>query len=228
MSNPGSTPAAQASLSSGASLLWARAASFLAVFPLAFWIAVHLWNNLAAFHGAEAWQRAVTEYPNPFAELCSMAVVLLPLVIHTIWGFQRLRGTRLNVARYPTYGNIKYVLQRVAALGVLAFLVAHLWKAWLDPRINTGHPEQFTELARTMHWHLPTLLVYLLGTLGVAYHLANGLSGFAWTFGVASGRTATARIDKLAIAVFLVLLVMAWGAIYALYAAGAGSPPLVG
>ena len=84
-----------------------------------------------------------------------------------------------------------------------------------------GQPEAFADLAREMHHHGPTLIVYLLGTLAVAYHLANGLFGFAWTFGLTSGRKSFKWIDYVAIGSFLLMLGMAWGAIYALYSAGA-------
>jgi len=33
----------------------ARLGSFLAVMPLSIWTANHLWRNLSAFRGAEAW-----------------------------------------------------------------------------------------------------------------------------------------------------------------------------
>lgn len=203
------------------SFLWTRLGSLLSVLPLGAWTVFHLYENLAAFQGAQAWERAVTEYRHPGAFALALVIVFVPLAIHTAWGVGRLFSFRPNLRRYPTYENIKYLLQRVAAVGVLAFLAAHIWLAMLRPRLLEGHAERFADIAREMRFHGPTLVVYLLGTLGVCYHLANGLSGFAWTFGLVSGRRSLARLDKVAIGVFAVLLLMAWGTIYALWRAGA-------
>ena len=192
-----STAAADASSTTKSSTFFrSRIGSLLAVVPLGVWTVIHLWNNLSAFRGAKAWQSSVTEYSHPVAEFAAGFVVLTPLLIHTFWGLGRMVASRPNFPRYPYYANLKYVLQRLAALGVLAFLGAHMWLAMLEPRLLEGRPEPFADISHEMHHHGPTLLVYVLGTLGVSYHLANGLQTFA----------------------------MSWGAIYALWSAGADLP----
>jgi succinate dehydrogenase / fumarate reductase, cytochrome b subunit len=201
--------------------LRARLASAVAVAPLGVWTAVHVWHNLAAFQGADAWQAAVTEYPHPVAQAVTAIVVLLPLAIHVVWGIGRLLTSRPNNVRYRFYGNLKYTLQRLSALGLLAFLVAHLWLALLKPRLVTGHAEPFADVVQEIHFHTPTLVAYILGTLGVSYHLANGLQTACMGWGVATSRRALARLEWLALAFFLLLLAMSWAAVYALWAAGA-------
>jgi succinate dehydrogenase / fumarate reductase cytochrome b subunit len=198
-----------------------RVASLLSVLPLGVWTVNHLWDNLAAFRGPDAWQKAVTEHPHPVAYGLTLTVVLLPLVIHTVWGIGRLFSARPNVVRYPWYNNLKYALQRASAVGLLGFLGAHLWLAFLQPRLVRGEAEPFADIAREMRFHGPTLWVYVLGILAVAYHLGNGLSGFAWTWGLTSGRRSFRGMDRLAIAAFVLLLGLGWGAVYALWRAGA-------
>jgi len=102
----------------------------------------------------------------------------------------------------------------------LLFIGAHLWLALLYPRLVQGRPEPFSDIAYEMRFHTPTLVVYLLGTLAVSYHLANGLFGFAWTWGIAEGRRSFRRINVLATITFVVLMCFSWGAIYALWSAG--------
>jgi succinate dehydrogenase / fumarate reductase cytochrome b subunit len=200
-----------------------RVGSLVAVVPLGVWVVVHLWHNLAAFSGAEAWQAAVTEYPHPIAEAVVGILVLLPLTLHILWGLARLWSARPNNLHYGYYGNLKYLLQRLSALGVLAFVGAHLWLAFLKPRIQEGHAEAFADIAQEMHFHTPTLIVYVLGTLGVCYHLANGFQTFCMTWGLATSKRALERLDKYVLLGFVVLLAMAWGAIYALWTAGAAA-----
>ena len=96
----------------------------------------------------------------------------------------------------------------------------------LEPRLVQHRAEPFADIAHQMRFHGPTLVVYLLGTLGVAYHLANGVQTFCMGWGVVSSRRALRRLEGVALALFLVLLAMSWGAVYALWSAGeaAGAP----
>jgi len=197
-----------------------RLASLLAIAPLGAWTVLHLWHNLRAFDGPEAWQSAVTEYSHPVAQLLTLLVVLLPLVLHAAWGIGRIATSRPNNLRYGSYPNLKYLLQRASAVGVLFFLGAHLWLAMLEPRLTEGHAEPFADIAHEMRFHRPTLVIYLLGTLGVAYHLANGLQSFAMGWGLVGSRRAIRQLEGLSVLTFLVLLGMSWGAVYALYSAG--------
>ena len=202
------------------SFVWTRLGSFLSVVPLGVWTVNHLWKNLTAFQGADAWERSVTQYAHPVAEALTLIVVLVPLRIHTLWGIQRLFTFRPDNIAYSYYDNLKYLLQRLAAVGALLFIGAHLWLALLYPRLVQGRPEPFSDIAYEMRFHTPTLVVYLLGTLAVSYHLANGLFGFAWTWGIAEGRRSFRRINVLATITFVVLMCFSWGAIYALWSAG--------
>ncbi len=216
-----SEAAATAPKAADGAFLRSRLGSLLAVFPLGIWTVNHLWNNLAAFKGGPAWQSAVTEYPHPLAHLITMIVVLLPVVLHTIWGVSRMAQARPNIHKYTLWGNVKYVLQRLSAIGLVLFLGAHVWLAMLHPRFVQGRPEPFADISEQMHHHTPTLAVYILGTLGVAYHLANGLHTFAMGWGLVVSRRALAKFDFLSIGLFLVFLGMGWAVIYALWSAGA-------
>ena len=211
---------ATATTTAHGSFLRARMGSLLAVVPLGIWTVSHLWNNLSAFKGGAAWQADVTEYGHPVAFFASSIVALLPLVIHTVWGIGRMVSVQPNVVRYKFFSNFRYALQRLSAIGVMLFLGAHLWLAMLHPRITTGRPEPFADLTHEMHHHLPTLAVYVLGTLGVAYHLANGLHSFAMGWGIVTSRRALDRLVAGVVVLFLILLGMSWGAIYALWEAG--------
>ena len=147
--------------------------------------------------------------------------MLLPLVWHTIWGVARIFKTRPNNRRYGYFDNIKYILQRLSAIGLLGFLGAHLWLAFLHPRFVEGQAEPFRDIAHEMHFHRPTTIVYILGVLAIAYHLANGLNQALMTWGAVTTRRSLKMWQALAWAILIVTLVMGWGAVYALYRAGA-------
>jgi len=208
-----------------ASFTWTRLGSLLSILPLGVWTVNHLWDNLSAFSGKRAWEAAVENHPHPVAHGLTLLLVLLPLVLHTAWGLRRLRSSGANIGRYSTYGNLKYLLQRITAVGLIGFLGAHLWLAMIKPRLLEGGPEPFEEIAREMRFHGPTFWVYVIGTMAVAFHLGNGITSFAWTWGLAAGRRSLQRVDRLAVATFLVLLAFSWATIYALYEAGESYGP---
>ena len=200
-----------------------RLASALAILPLGVWTLSHLWNNLAAFQGEDAWQTAVTQYPHPIAQGITFVIVLLPLAWHTVWGIQRITQTRPNYPRYGFYANFKYIMQRLSAIGLLAFLGAHLWLAFIHPRLVEGRAEPFDDIAHEMHFHRPTIIVYILGVLAIAYHLANGVQQALMSWGLVTTHRSLRKWELLAWVLLVVTLVMGWGAIYALYQAGASS-----
>jgi succinate dehydrogenase / fumarate reductase cytochrome b subunit len=201
-------------------LIGSRLATILAIAPLGVWVVWHLWDNLSAWRSPQAWTSAV-EGTNTIGHAVGAVVVLVPLVLHTIWGIVRIGRTRPNNGSYPYYANLKYLLQRLSALGLLGFLGAHLWLAAIKPRFTEGHPEAFADLSREMHSHAPTLVVYLLGTLAVAYHLANGIQTSAMALGLVTTRAGLKRLDVVSLVLLVIFLAMAWGAIAGLYVAGA-------
>ena len=196
--------------------LVSRLGSLFALLPLGVWTTNHLWNNLAAYNGGRAWETSVTGHSSAASTALTMTVVLVPLLWHTVWGIVRMFRTRGSSARY--FGSLRYWLQRASAVGLLAFLGAHLWLAWAEPRFVEGHAETFAGIAHEMRFHTPTLLVYVLGILAIAYHLANGVwSFFTMGWGIAVSKSAIKWFERLAILVFVVLLAIGWGAVYGLY-----------
>ncbi|MFN2546445.1 MAG: succinate dehydrogenase [Myxococcales bacterium] len=198
----------------------ARLGSLFAFLPVGVWTIVHLWNQLAAYQSPEAWQRAVTGHSSPAGEALVFAIVLIPLLWHTVWGIIRMFRSRPN-PRIGWFSNLRYIVQRLSAIGLLLFLGAHLYLAWFEPLFLRGHAEVFADISREMHFHTPTLLVYVLGVLAIAYHLANGLWSFlSMGWGVTVSKAGIAWMERIALLFFFVLLAIGWAAVYGLYAGG--------
>jgi succinate dehydrogenase / fumarate reductase cytochrome b subunit len=198
-----------------------RLGSLFAFAPLGVWTLAHLWHQLAAYQSPEAWQTEVEHHASEAGAFLSFAVVLLPLLWHTVWGIGRMFKSRPAAANHG-FSNIRYMVQRLSAIGLLLFLGAHLYLAWIEPRFIEGRPEPFEQIAREMHFHMPTLFVYILGVLAIAYHLANGLWSFlSMGWGIAVSKSALSWMEKVSLLFFVVLLVIGWAAVYGLYAGGA-------
>lgn len=205
------------------SVLFPRLGSVLALAPLGVWTTWHLWQNLVASRSDEAWQH--TYFSGSAAgSLVTSLVVFAPLVIHTLWGLRRLKMASVN--KYSYFGNLKYIVQRVSAVGLLGFLAAHITLARIKPALNGTH-ETFEDLAAHMRHHPPTTMVYVLGVLGTAYHLANGVYTSFFINGLAASPQAARRMQVISLVFFAFLVVVGLGAIAQLYNAGAAfSPPV--
>ena len=199
----------------------ARLGSLFAFLPLGVWTTVHLWNQLAAYRSPEAWESSVTGHVNGATTALTFTVVLVPLLWHTVWGIGRMFKSRPAIG-VKNFSNLRYIVQRLSAVGLLLFLGAHLWLAWFEPRFIEGRPEPFSDIAREMHFNLPTLGVYILGVLAIAYHLANGLWSFlSMGWGLTVSKSGMAWMERVSLLLFFVLLAIGWAAVYGLYSGGA-------
>lgn len=211
--------------------LLTRLGSLLALLPVGAWVTVHLWHQLAAYESPEAWEEAVEGHVNGASAALVFVLVLGPLLWHTVWGIVRMLRSRPAVGNTTVnrtaFNNLRYLLQRLSAVGLLAFLGAHLYLAWFEPRFLQGGPEPFSSISREMRFHTPTLVVYLLGVLGIAYHLANGLWSFmTMGWGATVSKSGIAWMERVSLIVFFLLLAIGLIAVYGLYAGGeAYGPP---
>ncbi len=201
----------------------ARFGSLFAILPLGVWTLNHLWNQLAAYRADQdqgaAWQRQVTAHSSNATAGLVFAIVLVPLVWHTVWGIIRMARTR--PVTLPWFGNVRYWIQRLSAIGLILFLGAHLWLAWFHPRFIGGAPEAFRDIAGEMHNNAPTLFVYVLGVLAIAYHLANGVWSFAFGWGINVSKGGMKWLERVIMLLFVIFLLIGWLAVYGMYRGGA-------
>ena len=215
-----SAPAGARDIARG--FLLTRLGSLFAILPLGVWTTNHLWNQLAAYNSPQAWEASVTGHASNATTALTFAFVMVPLLWHSVWGITRMFRSRPAVSKRG-FSNLRYLLQRLSAVGLLLFLGAHLYLAWFEPRFIQGRPEPFLEIAHEMHFHTPTLLVYLLGVLGIAYHLANGVWSFCMGWGVTVSKSGLAWMERVSLLFFALLLAIGWAAVYALYQGGVGT-----
>jgi succinate dehydrogenase / fumarate reductase cytochrome b subunit len=101
----------------------------------------------------------------------------------------------------------------------MGFLGAHIVLARIKPALRadgTGH-EDFCDLAGHMRHHPPTLTVYTLGVIGMAYHLANGVYTAAFINGLAVSPKASKQMQVASLALFALLLVFGLGSVIGMY-----------
>ncbi|HEX7877812.1 MAG TPA: hypothetical protein VF720_00280 [Candidatus Eisenbacteria bacterium] len=188
--------------------------SFFGLVPMALYVFLHLAAHSAAWLGAHVWEERLRDWHgSPFYWPVVVAFIYVPFAFHTVWGIVlALRGRATGSGGLTTFGYVKYVLQRLSAVGVLLFLGAHIYKTRIEPALH-GEPLDFDHMVWAMH-HVPTILVYALGVLGVAFHMANGLWLAGITWGLTVSRPSQRAWQAWTIAAFVVIAAMGFVAMW--------------
>lgn len=184
--------------------------SLSGVVPIGVFLVTHLWTQSKALAGRDAFERAVSD-ESPYMTLLEVGLVWLPLLFHAIYGLKVSFEAKSNAGRYPYSANWMFVLQRVTGIVALLFIGYHFWHFRL--RLLIGElaaedvfPELCASLSSTGPGGVPFVaLAYLLGVAASAFHLANGLYGFCFSWGITVSRRAT-RVCAAAFGVFGILL----------------------
>ncbi len=207
--------------------------SLSGVLPVGAFLVEHLWTNASALRGQASFDGAVDEIQKiPALGVIEVFGILLPLAFHAGYGVVLMREAEPNVDRYPLGKNWLYVAQRVTGVITLLFVLWHLWEIrvqkWLfGMATHSFFPVLSAHLSST--WHgVPLLsLFYLIGVGSAVFHFANGLWGFAASWGLVTTRAAMARV-RVAGAALGVLMFLVGEATVLYFATGSspfGEPP---
>jgi len=176
--------------------LWRKLFSLFGVIPIGGYTAFHLWENAKALQGREKYVEMVEGIGGmPFLTALEIFVIMVPILIHATIGVKILLDGKYNVGSYPYSGNWSYTLQRATAVIVAAFLAYHIWELRLQKLlVGMDAGGMFDTLCRNMSsttGGVPVIAVlYIVGIGAVSYHLANGLWGFCFSWGITVSRRA--------------------------------------
>jgi succinate dehydrogenase / fumarate reductase cytochrome b subunit len=190
-----------------------RLHSLSGIVPIGGFIAFHLYENYSALRGAEHYNEvARTLQVMPFALALEIAVIIVPIFFHGIYGLFVTATGSLNAKSYRR--NWMYNLQRVTGVILFAYILFHLWTTRF---VNVAHHED-VNLFATMQGvvHNPWLLAFtILGILSATFHLANGIWSFSIVWGIAVSPRAQRLMEYVSVAVFVILSVIGVRAIFA-------------
>ncbi len=181
---------------------------------------VHLLTNASALGGHALYDSVVGSLARssvvPFIEV---VFILLPLGFHAGYGLVLLakKATNANASaeiERRRYGDRRFfVLQRVSAVLVLLFVLAHAWELRLQ-RLFFGLPADGLYTMLTAHlsstWAgIPYVaLLYILGILAATVHFANGLfaASAVWNLGPSPAGRRKIRLVTAALGLLLFLI----------------------
>jgi succinate dehydrogenase/fumarate reductase cytochrome b subunit (b558 family) len=177
--------------------------SLTGVVPIGTFLIAHLWTYSRALAGRHAFEQSLKS-TSPYQLVIELLFVWLPILFHALYGLKVMSEARPNTGSYPYSKNWNFLLQRVTGVISLLFIGYHFWQFRLKLLLGQiEHEDVFPELCASLSSTGPggipfIALAYLLGVAAAAFHLASGLHGFCFSWGI----TATRRSSRLASTVF--------------------------
>jgi succinate dehydrogenase/fumarate reductase cytochrome b subunit (b558 family) len=206
--------------------------SLSGIVPVGAFMCFHLWENARALGGQERFDAAVAEINHmPYLPLLEWGLILLPLLFHAGYGLAIAFEGKPNVGRYTYSRNWMYTLQRVTGGVAFLFIGFHLYEYWgqkVAGKLSTEgfYPALCANMSSTIGPVPVVALIYVVGIAACVFHFANGLWGFAFSWGIVVSR----RTQRLAATAFglVGLVVLLLGELTAIYFATGWRLPLLG
>jgi succinate dehydrogenase / fumarate reductase, cytochrome b subunit len=188
------------------------------------YLVVHLIVNASLIqgrsHGIDVYQQQVDKIHSlPFLWAIEWAFIFLPIIFHTIYGIWIALTGQPNVNHYGYAKNWFYMLQRISAIIIVAFMIFHVFgMRGLFGRTLTFDPANATATAAA-HMHASWIVawvIYPLGIIASCYHLANGFWTAAITWGLTISNESQRRWGFVCGGLFAVTLIAGFLALIAL------------
>lgn len=182
------------------------------IVPLGVFYFVHLYTNSTALNGAKTFNDHVGGiHEMPYLLFVEVLGIFVPLLFHSVYGILISGEARLNAGAYPFARNWFYIFQRVTGIYLFFFLLFHIlnFRFGLIPGLNmtpvAGNADQAYAIVSGEFRATWVMVVYILGLLATAWHLAYGFFLFAVDWGIVIGERAqkVALYACLALAFFL-------------------------
>jgi len=186
-----------------------RLHSLTGLVPVGVFLVIHLSTNatvLAPGPAGAEFQRSVERIHSlgPLLVPVEIVGIFLPLLFHSLLGFQIIFTGQSNAQQYRYGSNIRYTLQRITGVIAFVFIFYHVWQLhWFGGGLGGGrfslHDETGAGVAaittaqaiQAAWWIAP---IYAIGIVSAVFHLANGF----WTSLITWGITIRPRAQRTA------------------------------
>lgn len=181
-----------------------RLHSLLGVVPIGIFVVQHLIINHFIVYGEESFNKAAGFMGSlPFVLALEIFIIYLPLIFHAVLGVYIAFTAKHNVGKYSYGRNWAFFFQRITGIITLIFIVWHVWQTRVQ--VALGNAVVNAELMENILTQPFYFWFYIISILAVVYHLANGLWGFAVTWGIAQSPKSQRIITYLTVLVFVVV-----------------------
>ena len=184
------------------------------IVPLGAFFLVHMFTNSKAMSGDKVFNDAVADIHHiPYLLFVEIFGIFLPLLFHSIYGVVISGEARMNNFSYSYGRNWFYTFQRVTGGFLFFFIFFHILnlRFGLIPGLESynnpvaGNSERAFAIVAAEFKNVGILILYILGVLATAWHLAYGSWLFAVDWGIVIGEKAQkyALYGCIALAIFL-------------------------
>lgn len=167
------------------------------IVPLGIFFFVHMFTNSAALNGAANFNKHVQDIHDiPYLLLIEIFGIFLPLLFHSVYGILISAETKPNALSYGYGRNWFYLFQRATGIFLFFFLLFHIlnFRFGVVPGLNltpvAGNADQAYAIVAGEFRITWVVIVYILGILATAWHLAYGFFLFAVDWGIVIGEKA--------------------------------------
>lgn len=180
--------------------------SLSGVLPIGAFMIQHLLANSYSLRGERDFNTVAKVIGYfPFVAILEIAVIFVPILFHSIYGFFITAEMRSNVGVYQFGRNWLYWLQRVSGIVAFFYIAFHVYSTTILRRMFEfgaydlrgaveAHDAGFRAISyAAMQWRFADwwyLAIYILGITMAAFHLANGLFNFCIRWGLTIGASA--------------------------------------
>ena len=188
------------------SFLWRRLHSLSGIFPVGAFLVEHLYTNLYAVKGPDAYNEKVQGLTSlPLLLSIEIVFIYLPLAYHALYGVWIWWRGEGNVTQYPWTGNWLYSVQRWTGLITMVYIGFHAWEQRFAGAHIVSHP--YVAFAKVQHSIArPEVHVfYIIGLLAACFHFAYGVWLFACKWGFVPGSGAQKKLLWACAGLFLLL-----------------------
>lgn len=180
--------------------LWHRLHSASGIFPIGFFLLQHLLANSYALRGPTYYDGVIKVYGGlPFVAVLEVALIYVPILYHSIYGFWITAYGQPNLGRYRYGRNWLYFLQRVSGIVAFFYIGYHVWNTSLQKYFllwqGDPDPEKAIRYAAMAHQMADPLhfVIQAVGIVFTVFHFTNGL----WNFCIRWGFTISAHSQRL-------------------------------
>ena len=185
------------------------------------YLVVHLIVNATLIQGnkPDYFQTHVDKIHSiPFLHVVEWVFIFLPILYHAIYGIWITLTGKWNIDHYPFGKNWAYVLQRISALILAAFILFHIlgMKGLLGARLAFDQEHATSTVIHHINasWAV-AFLIYPIGIIASAYHTANGFWTAGITWGLTIGAGSQRRWGRICVGLGAFLLVCGVVALFA-------------
>lgn len=183
--------------------------SLSGVVPIAGFVMFHLFENSHSVAGQQAFNDTMVLIRSmPYLYLLEISL-LTPILFHALVGLCISRVATVNVASYGFRANWMYLFQRLSGFFLLFFISYHVYTT----RFAHVPSAQMFQYLHSQYSNDLIFTFYTLGILSASFHLANGLWGFTYTWGLVTGQKSQDIVWKACMGVGLAVFLMGMNAL---------------